>query len=128
MAYEIVKHDQEMMRKVNKGNILNLIREKKPVSRSELARITGMSPTSVGRIVTELIGLGLIKETELAFSRGVGKKALLLDTEPNSVYVACAQIDEDVSRVGIVDFDGTIIRESTCICDAHNMSWDEFNG
>ncbi len=92
MAYEIVKHDQEMMRKVNKGNILNLIREKKPVSRSELARITGMSPTSVGRIVTELIGLGLIKETELAFSRGVGKKALLLDTEPNSVYVACAQI------------------------------------
>ena len=37
-----------------------------------------------------------------------------------------AQIDEDVSRVGIVDFDGTIIRESTCICDAHNMSWDEF--
>jgi len=126
MAYEIVKHDQEMMRKVNKGNILNLIREKKPVSRSELARITGMSPTSVGRIVTELIGLGLIKETELAFSRGVGKKALLLDTEPNSVYVACAQIDEDVSRVGIVDFDGTIIRESTCICDAHNMSWDEF--
>ncbi len=83
MMYRVVKHDQEMMRKINKGNILNLIREKKPVSRSDLAKITGMSPTSVGRIVTEMIELGLIKETELASSHMVGRKALLLDTEPN---------------------------------------------
>lgn len=127
MMYEVVKHDQEMMRKINKGNILNLIREKKPVSRSELAKITGMSPTSVGRIVSELIELGLIKETELASSKVVGRKALLLDTEPNSVYAVCVQIDEDVSRIGIIDFDGTIIEERSCICDAHSMDWREFS-
>ncbi len=127
MMYRVVKHDQEMMRKINKGNILNLIREKKPVSRSDLAKITGMSPTSVGRIVTELIELGLIKETELASSHMVGRKALLLDTEPNSVYTVCIQLDEDVSRIGIVDFDGTVINECSCICDAHGINWNEFS-
>lgn len=126
MTYEVIKHDQETMRKNNKGNILNLIRENKPVSKSELSKITNMSPTSVSRIVTELIELGLIKETELASGK-IGRKALLLDTVSSSVYVICVQADQDILRIGIVDFDGTIINETTHFCDAPGMSWTAFS-
>lgn len=126
MMYEVIKHDQETMRKNNKGNILNLIREKKPVSKSELSKITNMSPTSVSRIVTELIELGLIEETELASGR-IGRKALLLDTVSSSVYTVCVQVDQDILRIGIIDFDGTIINEHTVICDAPSMNWTDFS-
>lgn len=126
MMHEVIKHDQETMRKKNKENILNLIREKKPVSKSELSKITNMSPTSVSRIVTELIELGLIKETELASGR-IGRKALLLDTDPSSVYVICVQVDQDLLRLAIVDFDGAAINEHTLFCDAPSMGWTEFS-
>lgn len=125
MNYEVTKHDQELMRKENKGTILNLIRDLKPVSRSELARITRMSPTSVSRIVNELIENGLVQETE-PVSGKVGRKALLLDTVPNSVYTVCAHLDPDITRIGIVNFDGEVIHERSIICDANQMTWQAF--
>lgn len=126
MAHKIRKHDQELMKKINKGLILNLIREKKPISRSDLAKLTNMSPTSVSRIVAELSDAGLIIETAPGTNK-IGRKALLLDTAPNSIYILCAQLDQDVSRVGIVDFDGNIIRENDVVCDVHAMTWTELS-
>lgn len=57
------KHDQELMKKINKELVLHLIREKGPISRAELARVSNMSSTSIGRIVSEFIELGFVKET-----------------------------------------------------------------
>lgn len=127
MASKIVKHDQELMKKTNKGIILNLIREKKPISRSDLAKLTNMSPTSVSRIVSELSDAGLVMETELGSKNKIGRKALLLDTDPHSIHIACVQLDQDVSRVGIVDFDGNIINEKLVVCNAQDMSWTELS-
>ena len=92
--------------------ILNVIRNKRPISRADIAKITGMSPTSVGRIVSELEEIGLIKETEL-FSNGVGRKAMLLDIDAKSVLNVGVYLNRDITRIGIVDFDGNIIKDET---------------
>lgn len=109
---KIKKHDQEYIKKQNKIMILNVIRNKRPISRADIAKITSMSPTSVGRIVGELEGIGLIRETEL-FSNGVGRKAMLLDIDAKSVLNIGVYLNRDVTRIGIVDFDGNIIKDET---------------
>ena len=119
---KIIKHDQELMKKMNRGIILDLIREKGPISRADLAKISNMSPTSVSRIVTEFGELGLVEETELT-SSGVGRKAILLDIDPGSIYVISIEMDHDISKVGLVDFNGNIILKHDVNYDSHTMDW-----
>jgi len=121
---EIVKHDQGLMRKSNKILILNLIREKRPISRAELAKITGMSPTSVSRIVSKLMEFGLIEETKLT-SNGVGRKASLLDTNELSACSISIYLDLDSCIIGIVDFDGNLLKEERLTYDTENLIWTD---
>ncbi len=120
----IIKHDQELMKKSNKKTILSLIRERNPISRAQLAKITRMSPTSVSRIVTELMELGLVKETDLTTS-GVGRKASLLATDPSSTHIIALHMDSDYSTIGIVDFDGRIIGKKEFKFSSKDSSWQD---
>lgn len=103
----IIKHDQESMKKNNSKLVLNLIRERRPISRAELAKLIDMSPTSVSRIVTDLLERGMIVETQLT-STGIGRKAILLDTVSDHRYTISLELDKTNYKVGIVDFDGHI--------------------
>lgn len=119
----IIKHDQELMKKNNRQIIIDLIREKRPISRADLAKLTNMSPTSVSRIVTELCELGLIKETELT-SSGVGRKALLLDTVSNCTFVVSVELDQEMAKIAIVDFDANFIAEQYVYYNSQTMGWE----
>lgn len=105
---QIIKHDQELMKKSNRKLILNLIREKRPISRADIAKVVNMSPTSVSRIVTELSDKGIVKETQLT-SSGVGRKAILLDTVSDYKYTVSVELDKQAYMIGLVDFDSRII-------------------
>lgn len=105
---ELVKYDQQLVKKANREIILRMIREKKPISRAELAKLVGMSPTSVSRIVAELCDEGIIEESSVQ-KGGVGRRAILLSTNPQALYALSIQIDQDLARLGIVDLDSSII-------------------
>lgn len=105
------KHDQEYIKKKNRSMVLDVIRIKRPISRANIAKITGMSPTSVSRIVSDLCQLGIVKETEL-FSSGVGRRATLLDIDAKSVLTVGVEFDKNEIKIGIVDFDGNIVAET----------------
>jgi predicted NBD/HSP70 family sugar kinase len=49
-------------RAINQQVVLNLLRSHEAVSRAELARILGMQRSAVGRIVNDLMSLGLVRE------------------------------------------------------------------
>jgi len=103
----VTKHDQENVRQHNRYMILNLILKKRPISRTELTKITKMSPTSVGRIVGELCEQGLIKETEL-ISAGVGRKAMMLDIVADAIYAIGVDIGKKELKFGVMDFSGQL--------------------
>lgn len=105
---KVEKRDQEYIKQKNKSMIMDIIRDKRPISRADIAKMTGMSPTSVGRIVGELCELGLVKETE-PHSNGVGRKAILLDINTQSVLTVGVYLDKDIIRTGILDFEGHIV-------------------
>ncbi|MBO0958829.1 ROK family transcriptional regulator [Neobacillus sp. MM2021_6] len=117
------KQDQLLMKKQNKNLVLDIIKNKSPISRTEVAKVTGMSPTSITRIVSELHSQGFVRETELVTS-GVGRKATLLDVCEDVLYTIGVEIDKLIIKIGIVDYVGKIVAWQTITRDEVE-SYDE---
>ncbi|MEH7224944.1 ROK family transcriptional regulator [Bacillus sp. JJ1566] len=102
------KQDQLLMKKQNKNLVLEIIKNQSPISRMEIAKITGMSPTTITRIVNELHIQGFVRETELVTS-GVGRRATLLDICGDVLYTIGIELDKAIIKIGIVNFNGEIV-------------------
>jgi N-acetylglucosamine repressor len=102
------KHDQLLMKKQNKNLVLDILKSKSPISRIDIAKMTGMSPTSITRIVNELQLQGYVRETE-AVASGVGRKATLLDVCGDVLYTVGVEIDKSMLKVGIVNYVGDMV-------------------
>lgn len=74
------------MKKINQQNILELISDRGPISRVEIAEVTGLTPATVSNIVKGLLERKLVRETQLGESRG-GRKPILLELNPSGAYV-----------------------------------------
>ena len=61
--------NNQFLKKYNETGILDLIRVHKSVSRAELSKLTGLSPTAAGVIAASLIEKGYIHETGTGDSR-----------------------------------------------------------
>lgn len=66
-----------LIKKMNTRNILNIIRKKGPISRSEIAELTELTPATISNITGELIDNNLIVEGESGDSSG-GRKPIML--------------------------------------------------
>lgn len=65
-------------RALNRRLILNLLRNRGPISRAELALATGLSPAAVTFVVTELMDDALVIERE-AMSSANGRRPIPVD-------------------------------------------------
>ncbi len=68
------------IRDINRQLILNHIREKSPISRAAISRITALQRSTVSLIVEELKGIGLVEEIEGESSGGRPPQLLSLRT------------------------------------------------
>lgn len=102
------KHDQDFMRLQNKKTVYEMIKVRSPISRALIAKITGMSPTTVSRIVGELSEQGYVTEFELV-SNGLGRKAAMLKLVDTSVLSVGIELDKHQYRIGIVDVNGVLL-------------------
>ncbi len=74
--------NQKLIRKINRLEIIELIKKDGPLSRTELARKTNLSLPSISRIVNQLIKEQLVLERGKGPSSG-GKKPILLEINAN---------------------------------------------
>lgn len=77
--------DRELIRGINQSLLLNLIREQGPISRPQLAALSGMSQVTVIKITNNLIDRQFIVEKEYAESTG-GRRAGLLEIHPEGGF------------------------------------------
>lgn len=68
------------IREINRQIILNHIREKSPISRADIARLTDLQRSTVSLIVEELKNIGLVEEIEGESSGGRPPQLLSLQT------------------------------------------------
>jgi len=96
------------LRIYNRSQILNLIREKRAISRVDLSKATGLSRTAVGSLITELINEDYIDESGIGKSRG-GRKPILLKLKPQSYFSFGVDITTKSIRIVIIDLLGANI-------------------
>ncbi|HIP99694.1 TPA: ROK family transcriptional regulator, partial [Candidatus Bipolaricaulota bacterium] len=90
------KGDQNLLRRHNRGLVLNLLREGSPLSRTALARKTGLAPSVLTRLVRELLAEGVVAEVGKAESNG-GRRPTLLSLNPD--YACALGLKVEKSRV-----------------------------
>lgn len=108
-----VVQNQSTVKYHNSNMVWNIIRDnhkKKPISRADIAKQTAMSPTSITRITSLLMEIGLIKQAE-AFSSGVGRKGINLSVVKEFFYSLGISIDSDYIGVCILDCGGTVLMD-----------------
>jgi predicted NBD/HSP70 family sugar kinase len=90
------------------GDVLRLIREERAVSRSAIARRTGLSPSTVGIRVDALLRLGLVAEGGDEESRG-GRRARRLDVVREAGSVAAVDFGARHLTVAVADLAGDVV-------------------
>jgi glucokinase-like ROK family protein len=80
------KASAEYILKLNTRKVLKLIRDNPPISRAEIARVSGLSAPTVSRIVDDLIKDGLVEEIGMGASSG-GRRPTLLRFSPNNNFI-----------------------------------------
>jgi len=107
-ANQVIGGNAKVVRSINRSGILNIIRELQPISRIAISKITGLNKSTVSSIVSELFSEGLIYE-EMVQDQNVGRNPLHLRLKLGTNYVGAINLDSVVSRVAIVDIDGSIL-------------------
>ncbi len=85
MQQKIKSADRFLIRSINQSILLNLIRAHAPISRPQLATLSGLSQVTVIKITNNLIDRQLILEKEYAESTG-GRRAGLLEINPEGGF------------------------------------------
>ncbi len=94
----------------NRSLLLQALQANGPQSRADLARHSGLTPTTVSAVTAELIAEGLIAEVGRKASKSAGKPATLLGVEPDGRHVVALDLsDDDVIEAAVVNLAGKIV-------------------
>jgi predicted NBD/HSP70 family sugar kinase len=97
-------------REINRQIVLNLIRSKQPISRAELARLTGLRRGGISRLVDELIDSGRVFEGTKGESRR-GRKPLQLHLETRQRCALAIDVSASTSSIMVTDLLGHPVLE-----------------
>jgi predicted NBD/HSP70 family sugar kinase len=117
----------DTIKKNNRSLVLKLLNSLGSISRAELAKITGLTKTSITNITSELIEDQIICESGIAESSS-GRKPILLNIEKDARYALGLYISRDYIYVNITNLSGEVVTERKQILDAAENEQSFLNG
>ncbi|MBQ8507640.1 MAG: ROK family transcriptional regulator [Clostridia bacterium] len=119
----IVKlHNHQMTREENSKLLFNLINAEKTLTRAELVRITGLSPSTVSSLVDDLVRAELVTEVGLArMLTGAGRRPIMLDINPEGRQIPVFSLSRWGVSYTLFDLGYNVIEECfrPCLCGRH---------
>lgn len=100
------------VRETNELRLLHLIRDRQPVSRTDVVKETGLRPGTVSVVVSRLIRSGFIYEAEEAPSKG-GRRAVYLQVNSEKAYAVGLSIGVHRSVYVVSDFNGRVLSQKS---------------
>ncbi|MBM7551592.1 ROK family transcriptional regulator [Thalassobacillus pellis] len=97
----------KLMQEINQYIILKTIREKGPISRSDIAKMTKLSPTTVTSAVNGLLNEGIVTVGGIGESSG-GRKPVYVEFAPDSKYIIGVSITNSCIGIGKVNMDAQV--------------------
>lgn len=104
------------IRNINQTLLLHLIRDKQPISRAEIAKITGLRAGTISSIVNRLIASRAIYEGAEGPSSG-GRKPTYLYINGENAYVLAIDIGVHDTVYAVSDFGGRILMQKTLVTE-----------
>ena len=105
------KGNRELIKEINRNLVLNLIKDQGPISRTDLARLSGLSPASVSGITAALMAINMVQETGEGESRG-GRRPVLLRLNEKAGYVVGLKLMENAISIALTDLDARVVKHS----------------
>ena len=99
-------------REINRQISLNLVREKQPISRADLARLLGLRPGAVSLIVNDLLRSGLVFEGAKGQSKG-GRRPTELYIETRRRCTVAIDINASHTSILVTDLLGNALTPVT---------------
>ncbi len=103
------KATHQQTRAHNASVVLRALYEYGPISRADVARLSGLTRTTVGDLVSELLQEGLAREVGRGPSTG-GKAPILVELVDGARHVIGLDLGEHIFRGAIVDLRGQVQR------------------
>ncbi|HEY0698637.1 MAG TPA: ROK family transcriptional regulator [Micromonospora sp.] len=98
---------REVLR-VTPRDLLRLVASGAAVSRADLARLSGLSPSTVSQRVEALISQGLLEETGAGKSRG-GRRPRQLAVPTGGAVIGAIDLGAHHARIGTLDLSGQVV-------------------
>lgn len=99
----------QLMRRMNRRQVLLALRDLGPLSRPALSKQTGLSKITVNAVVAELVDQGRIDETADVHTGGPGPRTRVVSFNPDYAYVAAVDIGASRARIALSDLSGRIV-------------------
>ena len=113
------KATHQQTRAFNQQLVLRALHDRSPLSRADLARITGLTRTSVGDLVGTLMHDGLVEEVGRGQSSG-GKSPILLGVAPHGRHLIGLDLGEARFSGAVVNLRGEILRSVALPLEGRN--------
>ena len=99
----------DALRRSNLATVLGLVHRDGDLSRSDLTRLTGLNRSTVGDLVAELAGLGLVEVDEAPGGGRAGRPSPVVRVAENIAAVA-VNPEVDAVIVGLVGLGGRVLK------------------
>ncbi len=106
------------IRDINQTLLLHLIRERQPISRAQISKITGLRPGTISSIINRLIKKGVVYEGAEGPSSG-GRKPKYLNINAENAYVIAIDIGVRETTYAVSDFNGRILKQNAVATDGN---------
>ncbi len=98
----------QLMQKMNRIRVLNLVRKNPDISRPLIAEMTGLSLASITNITSYLLEKGLLTECGIEDVARVGRKSTLLRFGKDAYNMICVVIGADNIYIALTNLEGKI--------------------
>jgi glucokinase-like ROK family protein len=107
------------LRAHNRSQVIDVLRRSRLASRADIARVSGLSRTTVSSLVAELQESGLVVEAEVqgADGGGRGRPGVLLALEPSAGTALGVDFGHSHVRVAIADLSSRVLAERHRVLD-----------
>lgn len=100
--------NRDLIKEINRNLVLNLIKSRGPISRTDIARLSSLSLATVSGITADFVASGLVHETGEGESTG-GRRPVLLRLNHQAGFVVGLKLMEQTITSALTDLDASVL-------------------
>jgi predicted NBD/HSP70 family sugar kinase len=101
--------DQSLLKRINRMALVRLVKAQPGMSRVDLAKRTGLTKTTVGMLVQELIDEGWLRQNAPSEAQGVGRRPLPITLDSGRMGLLGADLGVDYLNVVACNLQGELL-------------------